>query len=95
MRKPRQRKPFGRHDPTKPYRPRTEAQDRALQIMRLRGFYCSWMMLTGWRARLFRWLVDQELEAYGVESQSTRIQRERAERLADRDAEIDLDRIPF
>lgn len=77
---------FKPYEPGRPYRPRTPAQDRQLRVFRLRGLYYHSYALSGWRSRLFRWLIDQELAVYGAEPQSTRDRR----RFADASIEPDF-----
>lgn len=71
----------------RPYDPdridyRTDAQKRACErnfrIFKLRGLHAQVWLLTGWRRKVARWLVDLELGRMGAESQTKRQAERRA-----------------
>ena len=66
-------------DPRKPYRAPTAAQALALRVFRLRGLYTFANLLSGARATAMRSLIDDQLRDLGVETQTDRDARQRAE----------------
>lgn len=79
---------------------RTEAQERAFRVFRLRGLYCMAYALTGERRAAALALIDAEIESLGAESETARADRRRREfeeRWAREDAAAaDLEReLPF
>lgn len=72
------------YDPSKPFNPGTEAQQKARrrtwQIIQLRSLWVlSMQVRTPWRLRLIRWLLDGELASLGAEKHSVRFKRQRQE----------------
>lgn len=50
----------------RPTRAQINAQNRNWRIFRLRGLHCQIGMLTGWRLRVARWVIERELVAMGA-----------------------------
>ncbi len=57
----------------------TPAQEKALKVFRLRGLWFHAWILSPERAKAMQLLVDLDLESLGVETQTARFERERAE----------------
>lgn len=60
-------------------KPRTQAQIDALTVFRLRGLWSHAWALTGARREAMQKAIDDELALLGVETQTARRARERAE----------------
>lgn len=58
---------------------RTEAQERAFRVFRLRGLYWMLHALTGPRLEMAKMLVDWELTRLGAETETDRYARRRRE----------------
>lgn len=73
-------KPF---DPSKPYVPRTPAQEaagrRSFLIFRLRGLYAQAGLLTGDRRERAERAIDEELKAMGAEPETERRRKQTEE----------------
>ena len=61
---------------------RTEAQEKAFRLFRLRALWVQALLLTGERQRGVRALVDEEITLLGGEPQAFRDHRRVAERIA-------------
>ena len=58
------------------FKPPSPAQKAAtyrnFRIFRLRGLHAQAGLLTGWRLKAMRWLIDRELSAMGAETEAKR-----------------------
>jgi len=67
---------FPPNDPNRGYSPGTEAQQAArkrnFRIFRLRGLHAQVSLLTGWRKKVARWIIDRELNALGADAETKR-----------------------
>ncbi len=69
---------IGPYDPTKPWKPRTDAQNEQFRLARVRGLWFHAYTLTGERRAAMQEVIDAELAAHGQETQTQRVARQRA-----------------
>lgn len=64
------------YEPGMEYSPGTAAQkaarERNFRIFRLRGLHAQVGLLTGWRLKAARWIIDRELNGLGADAETKR-----------------------
>ena len=68
-----------------------EQARRSWRIFQIRALWSQAYLLTGWRAKVARWAIDEELKRIGAEPEGLR----RDLKVAWRDGDTEFDEVPF